>query len=338
MWKNAKKEWEEKNNSQAKNNNQKQSKIENNNQETDTTKKEENQNEQKQEIRKQKEEAKEEAKTSIEKATKENNTTEKEYKEQTKAEKEKKDIKETQEKSKETKKEYKENLKETVQNAEKEESIKEKIAKIKKIKAKKGIRNAGIVIIAIIIIFILVLILDKSQNTFNGQVLKIVGITEQKTEEAKVCEDAISSLKDEIDKINNQYIRLAADFDNYRKRTEAQKTELINMGLENALLKMIEVLDNFDRAKKTMEGITDCEAALKSFDVLYNQVFENLKKLGLEIISTENEKFDPNYHEAVMQTPNNEVEDQTILNELQKGYKLKDKVLRPTLVNVAVNS
>ena len=70
-------------------------------------------------------------------------------------------------------------------NAEKEESIKEKIAKIKKIKAKKGIRNAGIVIIAIIIIFILVLILDKSQNTFNGQVLKIVGITEQKTEEAK---------------------------------------------------------------------------------------------------------------------------------------------------------
>ena len=138
--------------------------------------------------------------------------------------------------------------------------------------------------------------------------------------------------------MNNQYVRLAADFDNYRKRTEAQKTELINMGLENALLKMIEVLDNFDRAKKTMEGINDCEAALKSFDVLYNQVFENLKKLGLEIINTENAKFDPNFHEAVMQTPNNDVEDQTIINELQKGYKLKDKVLRPTLVNVAVNS
>lgn len=144
--------------------------------------------------------------------------------------------------------------------------------------------------------------------------------------------------KAKYEALNNQYVRLAADFDNYRKRTEAQKTELINMGLENALLKMIEVLDNFDRAKKTMEGINDCEAALKSFDVLYNQVFENLKKLGLEIINTENEKFDPNFHEAVMQTPNNDVEDQTIINELQKGYKLKDKVLRPTLVNVAVNS
>ena len=156
------------------------------------------------------------------------------------------------------------------------------------------------------------------------------------TEAYEVLSD--ETLRKKYDTLNQQYIRLAADFDNYRKRTEAQKIELINMGLENALLKMIEVLDNFDRAKKAMEGINDCEAALKSFDVLYNQVFENLKKLGLEIINTENEKFDPNFHEAVMQTPNNEVEDQTILNELQKGYKLKDKVLRPTLVNVAVNS
>lgn len=147
-----------------------------------------------------------------------------------------------------------------------------------------------------------------------------------------------NAYKEKYEALNNQYIRLAADFDNFRKRTEAQKTELINMGLENALIKMIEVLDNFDRAKKAMEGINDCEAALKGFDVLYNQVFENLKKLGLEIINTKNEKFDPNFHEAVMQTPNNEVEDQTILNELQKGYKFKDKVLRPTLVNVAVNS
>lgn len=163
---------------------------------------------------------------------------------------------------------------------------------------------------------------------------------ESQNEELTETSESINNdgYKEKYEALNNQYVRLAADFDNYRKRTEAQKTELINMGLENALLKMIEVLDNFDRAKKTMEGITDCEAALKSFDVLYNQVFENLKKLGLEIINTENEKFDPNYHEAVMQTPNNEVEDQTILNELQKGYKLNDKVLRPTLVNVAVNS
>ncbi len=181
--------------------------------------------------------------------------------------------------------------------------------------------------------------IENIENTVNNENDNIEENIEPQNEELnESLESNNDTYKEKYDALNNQYVRLAADFDNYRKRTEAQKTELINMGLENALLKMIEVLDNFDRAKKTMEGITDCEAALKSFDVLYNQVFENLKKLGLEIISTENEKFDPNYHEAVMQTPNNEVEDQTILNELQKGYKLKDKVLRPTLVNVAVNS
>lgn len=182
--------------------------------------------------------------------------------------------------------------------------------------------------------------IENEENALNNENDNIEENNEPQNEELKETSESNNNdgYKEKYEALNNQYVRLAADFDNYRKRTEAQKTELINMGLENALLKMIEVLDNFDRAKKAMEGINDCEAALKSFDVLYNQVFENLKKLGLEIINTENEKFDPNYHEAVMQTPNNEVEDQTILNELQKGYKLKDKVLRPTLVNVAVNS
>ena len=181
--------------------------------------------------------------------------------------------------------------------------------------------------------------INHEETKKNDEIENIEENNETKNEQVNEnIEGNNDNLKEKYEALNNQYVRLAADFDNYRKRMEAQKIELINMGLENALLKMIEVLDNFDRAKKAMEGINDCEAALKSFDVLYNQVFENLKKLGLEIINTENEKFDPNFHEAVMQTPNNEVEDQTILNELQKGYKLKDKVLRPTLVNVAVNS
>ena len=112
---------------------------------------------------------------------------------------------------------------------------------------------------------------DENENIEENNETK----NEQVNENLESNSDA---LKEKYEALNNQYIRLAADFDNYRKRTEAQKTELINMGLENALLKMIEVLDNFDRAKKTMEGINDCEAALKSFDVLYNQVFEKHKK------------------------------------------------------------
>ena len=89
-------------------------------------------------------------------------------------------------------------------------------------------------------------------------------------------------------------------------------------------------------------GITDiviycsvCEKVKESFDLVHKQVFEALKKLGLEIIETEGKEFDPNFHDAVMQTPTSEHPEHTIINELQKGYKMGDKVLRPALVNVA---
>lgn len=95
--------------------------------------------------------------------------------------------------------------------------------------------------------------------------------TEEKTEEAKVCEDAISSLKDEIDKINNQYIRLAADFDNYRKRQMQERESLLKYGAEETLKKMIEALDNIDRAKKSVENIDDVNTVKESYELVSNR-------------------------------------------------------------------
>lgn len=144
--------------------------------------------------------------------------------------------------------------------------------------------------------------------------------------------------KDEkYEKLNNQYIRLAADFDNYRKRHAQELESALKYGAEETLKKMIEVLDNFDRAQKSMENIDEPQKVKESFDVLHNQLFESLQKLGLEKIEAEGKEFDPNFHEAVMQTPTSETPEHTILQELQKGYKLADKVLRPSLVNVAVS-
>ena len=99
--------------------------------------------------------------------------------------------------------------------------------------------------------------------------------------------------------------------------------------------KLIEVLDNFDSAKKAVDSTDDVEKLKESFNVLYNQMFDNLSKLGLEVIKAQGEEFDPNIHEAVMKTPTSEVPENHVIMELQKGYKLHDKVLRPTLVNVA---
>lgn len=150
------------------------------------------------------------------------------------------------------------------------------------------------------------------------------------------CESAISSLKEEIEKINNQYIRLAADFDNYRKRQMQEREALLKYGAEETLKKMIEALDNIDRAQKSVENVDDVNTVKDSYNMVFKQIFDVLTKIGLEVIDTKDKEFDPNLHEAVMQTPTSEYPENMIINELQKGYKLGDKVLRPSLVNVAV--
>ena len=144
-----------------------------------------------------------------------------------------------------------------------------------------------------------------------------------------------NELQEKYDTLNQQYLRLAADFDNYRKRQAHEREELLKYGAENALKKMIEVLDNFERGEKALENVEDCQTVKDSFNLVHKQVMDVLSKLGLEPIETEGKEFDPNFHDAVMQTPTSEHPEHTIINELQKGYKMGDKVLRPALVNVA---
>lgn len=158
--------------------------------------------------------------------------------------------------------------------------------------------------------------------------------TENKEPQDEVKEEK-NPLQEKYDQLNNQYIRLAADFDNYRKRHEQEKEALLKYGAENTLKKMIEVLDNFERGLKAIEAVEDCEKVKECYNLAYKNFTDVLTKAGLESINAEGETFDPNLHEAVMQTPSSEIPEHTIIAELQKGYKLGDKVLRPALVNVA---
>ena len=174
---------------------------------------------------------------------------------------------------------------------------------------------------------------ENKDNLFAGEVAMD---NETTTEEPQNNET--EELKQKLEVLNQQYVRLAADFDNYRKRQAQERESLLKYGSENALKQMLEVLDNFERGEKALEKVEDCQTVKDSFNLVHKQVFETLQKLGLEIIEAEGKEFDPNFHEAVMQTPTNDVEENTIINELQKGYKLGDKVLRPTLVNVATSA
>lgn len=156
--------------------------------------------------------------------------------------------------------------------------------------------------------------------------------TEQ-TEAKEVSKD--NELQAKYDELNNKYIRLAADFENFRKRQAQEREDLLKYGAVNTLKQLIEVLDNFDRGQKAVENIEDCQKVKDSFNLVMKQMKDTLTKLGLEVIETEGKEFDPNFHEAVMQTPTSEHPEGTIINELQKGYKVGDKVLRASLVNVA---
>lgn len=174
---------------------------------------------------------------------------------------------------------------------------------------------------------------EHSENPFTVEG-KGKGETEKEVETAQEAEN---KLQEDFDNLNNQYLRLAADFDNFRKRQAQERETLLKYGAEESLKKLIEVLDNFDRAKQAISNTDDIQQVKDSFDVLYNQLFDNLSKLGLEVIQAQGQEFDPNFHEAVMQTPSSEYPENHVIMELQKGYKLGEKVLRPTLVNVATN-
>lgn len=150
--------------------------------------------------------------------------------------------------------------------------------------------------------------------------------------EEKITENPLQAKYDEL---NNQYLRLAADFDNYRKRQAQERENLLKYGAENTVKQLIEVLDNFDRGAKAIETVEDCDKVKECFNLAYKNFTDVMTKIGLETITAEGQEFDPNLHEAVMQTPTEDKPEHTIINELQKGYKLGDKVLRPSLVNVA---
>lgn len=188
---------------------------------------------------------------------------------------------------------------------------------------------------------------EKGDNTKMAEEIKEQEIKEETKEETSSEETAETApeekteqelLQEKYDTLNNQYLRLAADFDNFRKRQAQEREALITFGAQECMKKVLEVADNFDRAIDMVEKIDNLDKMKETFHILNKQLTDSLTKLGLEQIKCVGEKFDPNLHEAVMQTPTDEYPEETIITEMQKGYKLGDKVLRPAMVSVAVKN
>ena len=132
-----------------------------------------------------------------------------------------------------------------------------------------------------------------------------------------------------------QMLRLRADFDNFRRRSVKEREELAAVVTQGILTDMLPLLDNFERALLA-EG-SDLDSFRAGVSMIYKQMTEALAKNGLEVIDTKDKKFDPNFHQAVMRVQDPEKEDDTIEQELQKGYMVKGRVIRPSMVQVVSN-
>ncbi|KKH48910.1 nucleotide exchange factor GrpE [Methanosarcina sp. 1.H.A.2.2] len=142
--------------------------------------------------------------------------------------------------------------------------------------------------------------------------------------------------KEENELLKDQLFRLAADFDNFRKRTVRQMEENRTAVLEQVLLDFVEVTDNFERALKSARTAEDMGSIVSGIEQLSKQFFSILEKYGLEkIICEKAGEFDPHKHEAVQHIETSEVPDNTIVDVYKQGYALKEKIVRPAMVSVA---
>lgn len=143
-------------------------------------------------------------------------------------------------------------------------------------------------------------------------------------------------LKFQVDEIKNQYARLGADFDNFRKRTQKEKEEQELQVKCSTIKELLPVVDNFERARSQIKPQTDGEMNIhKSYQSVYKQMVDCLKRIGVAPMRPEGELFDPNLHEAVMRQATDQQPEGTILEELMRGYLLGEKVLRHAMVKVA---
>ncbi len=148
-------------------------------------------------------------------------------------------------------------------------------------------------------------------------------------------EQQIEALKNQVEERTSQYLRIVADFDNFRKRSQKEKEELDQQIKGNTIVELLPVVDNFERARSQLKPQTDAEMSIhKSYQSVYKQLVDTLKRLGVAPMRPEGKQFDPSLHEAVMRSPSEEPEG-TILEELVRGYFLGDRILRHAMVKVA---
>ena len=157
-------------------------------------------------------------------------------------------------------------------------------------------------------------------------------------EPPELTKEEISELKkkaEERDTYFDQLLRTKAEFMNYQKRVAKEHESTAQFAVQNLILDFLPELDNFDRALKLADDSNDFDKFVEGIKLIEEQLFKVLGKYGVESIETAGKAFDPNLHEAVMEEENNEMPHHTIIDEFQRGFLLKERVIRPSKVKVS---
>ena len=154
-------------------------------------------------------------------------------------------------------------------------------------------------------------------------------------------DEAVVTAQKERDAYKEQFLRAVADFDNYRKRIERERRELSEYAAADVLLELLPIIDNFERALSasapgtTADRPAESDAFYRGVELIHKQMLDLLRKRGVSRIDALGADFDPNIHQAVIHEPSEEHREGEVMQELQPGYKLGDRLLRPSMVKVA---
>lgn len=158
-------------------------------------------------------------------------------------------------------------------------------------------------------------------------------VVEEKTAE-ELLQEKVDKLEEELKQSEDKYLRLYAEFENFKRRKNKEIETNNVYKSQKVITEILPSLDNLERALQVESDNEEIKSLLKGVEMVYEGLLNVLKSEGVELIETENAQFDPNYHHAVMQEKDSEKESGAILDTFQKGYKLKDRVIRPAMVKV----
>jgi molecular chaperone GrpE len=159
--------------------------------------------------------------------------------------------------------------------------------------------------------------------------------------DVRTIKDAASDLKAERDDLYDRLLRKQAEFENYKKRVERERSEFVQFASAELMREMLIAIDSFDlairnAANEIQAGDNAKRHTLQGFELIYKQLVDTMGRFGLKPIEAKGQKFDPNFHQAVTTVPVGGVEENTIVDELRKGFLLNGRLLRPAMVSVAV--